>query len=139
MVKFGKPLLFIFVLILLFIPTTSVISSDTPSATAPGAVASEAVIEEEYDLMWIAWVGSIVALLFSLILAVLILRKDEGTQKMKEISQAVHEGAIAYIKQQYKVVSIFFVLIFILLSIISYVFKLLSPFVPFAFLKRDHE
>lgn len=52
MVKFGKPLLFIFVLILLFIPTTSVISSDTPSATAPGAVASEAVIEEEYDLMW---------------------------------------------------------------------------------------
>lgn len=90
--------------------------------------------EEGPDVMWITWIGSVLALLFAVILALLILRKDQGSPKMKEISAAVHEGAIAYLKQQYKVVALFLLGLFILLSIISYVAKLLSSFVPFAFI-----
>ncbi len=86
------------------------------------------------DLMWITWIGSIAALLFALFLAISVLRKDPGNDTMIEISKAIQEGAIAYLKQQYKVVAIFFVFLFILLALISYVFKLLSPFVPFAFI-----
>ncbi|CAI8006443.1 Putative K(+)-stimulated pyrophosphate-energized sodium pump [Geodia barretti] len=53
---------------------------------------------------------------------------------MKELSRAVQEGAIAYLKQQYKVVTIFFVVLFAILGVISWGLGLLSGFVPFAFI-----
>jgi len=59
---------------------------------------------------------------------------DEGTPRMKEIASYVREGAFAYLKQQYKVVAIFFVFASIFLSILAFVFKVQSPWVPFAFL-----
>ncbi len=86
------------------------------------------------DMMWLTWVGSIIALLFALYLAVTVLKKKMGTDIMKEISKAIQEGAIAYLKQQYKVVGIIFVVLFVLLSLLAFVFKLISSFVPFAFI-----
>jgi K(+)-stimulated pyrophosphate-energized sodium pump len=86
------------------------------------------------DLMWVTWIGSIAALFFALYLIISVLKKDQGNEKMIEISKAVQEGALAYLKQQYKIVGIVFILLFVLLSVISYVFNLLSPFVPFAFI-----
>ena len=74
------------------------------------------------------------ALLFALILALSVLRKSPGSATMQELSRAVLEGATAYLKQQYKVVGLFFALLFVVLAIISYGLKLLSPFVPFAFI-----
>ena len=86
------------------------------------------------DLMWVTWIGSVAALLFALILALGVLRKSPGNTTMQDLSRAVLEGATAYLKQQYKVVGLFFVLLFVVLGIISFGLKLLSPFVPFAFI-----
>ena len=76
----------------------------------------------------------VAALLFALLLALSVLRKNPGTQVMQDLSRAILEGAIAYLKQQYKVVGLFFILLFVVLAIISFGLKLLSPFVPFAFI-----
>ncbi|MDE0024462.1 MAG: sodium-translocating pyrophosphatase [Spirochaetaceae bacterium] len=86
------------------------------------------------DLMWVTWLGSIAALVFALLLALSVLRKHPGSDIMQELSRAVLEGATAYLKQQYKVVGLFFILLFAVLAVISYGLKLLSPFVPFAFI-----
>ncbi|KPA16003.1 Inorganic H+ pyrophosphatase, partial [Candidatus Magnetomorum sp. HK-1] len=79
-------------------------------------------------------IGSILALLFSFILTRTILAQSEGNAKMQKISKAIRKGAYSYLKRQYVVVGIFFAVLFVILSILSFGFKLLSPFVPFAFL-----
>jgi K(+)-stimulated pyrophosphate-energized sodium pump len=84
--------------------------------------------------MWVTWIGSVAALIFALILALGVLKKEAGTAKMKEISRAVQVGALAYLKQQYKVVGLIFVLLFALFIVLSFVLGLISRFVPFAFL-----
>ncbi|HPC38276.1 MAG TPA: sodium-translocating pyrophosphatase [Exilispira sp.] len=81
-----------------------------------------------------SWIGSIIALLFVLYLIFFLKRKDSGTDEMVEISKAIQDGAKAYLKRQYFIVGLVFIGIFIILSILSYVFKLLSIFVPFAFI-----
>ncbi len=96
---------------------------------AQGASSGNAV-----DMMWLTWVGSIAALVFALYQAISVLRKDPGTDAMQAISKAVQEGAMAYLKQQYSVVGMVFVGLFVLLSILSYGFGFISPFVPFAFI-----
>jgi inorganic pyrophosphatase/K(+)-stimulated pyrophosphate-energized sodium pump len=59
---------------------------------------------------------------------------DEGNERMVQIAGYVREGANAYLKQQYKVVGAFFVVIVILLSIAAFGLNVQSKFVPFAFL-----
>ncbi len=88
----------------------------------------------QVDMMWLTWVGSIAALAFALYQAISVLRKDPGTKAMQEISKAVQEGAMAYLKQQYSVVGIVFVGVFALLAVLAFVFRFISPFVPFAFI-----
>ena len=85
------------------------------------------------DLLVLAPVGSIVALIFAAYLAVSILRKDEGNDKMKEIALAVRVGANAYLKRQYLGVSIFFAVVFCILLALAFN-NYLVIFVPFAFL-----
>jgi K(+)-stimulated pyrophosphate-energized sodium pump len=84
--------------------------------------------------MWVTWIGSVAALLFALILALGVLKREAGTPKMQEISRAVQVGALAYLKQQYKVVGLIFVGLFVLFLVLSFVLNLISRFVPFAFL-----
>src|SRR4030043_765268 len=85
------------------------------------------------NFLWLAPVGSILALTFAWYLAVSILKKDEGNEKMQEIAQAVRIGAKAYLKRQYLGVSLFFLVVFcILLGLVLK--KYLVIFVPFAFL-----
>ena len=98
------------------------------------ALAQADAVAAGRDLMWVTWLGSIAALLFALLLALSVLRKHPGSDTMQELSRAVLEGATAYLKQQYKVVGLFFILLFAVLAVISYGLKLLSPFVPFAFI-----
>ncbi|HET6882409.1 MAG TPA: sodium-translocating pyrophosphatase [Pirellulales bacterium] len=59
---------------------------------------------------------------------------DEGTPKMIEIAGYVRTGANAYLRQQYKVVAFFFVIIFVLLAVAAFVLKVQSEWVPFAFI-----
>ncbi|MBI5149762.1 MAG: sodium-translocating pyrophosphatase [Candidatus Omnitrophica bacterium] len=76
---------------------------------------------------------SIAALAFALSLALRVLRHEEGTARMQEIAAAVREGAGAYIRRQYKVSSVFFAVIFLLLLFLSFR-NYMVIFVPFAFL-----
>jgi len=57
-----------------------------------------------------------------------------GSQKMIDIAGYVRTGADAYLKQQYKVVALFFIAIFLLLAIMAFVLQVQSPWVPFAFI-----
>src|SRR3989338_2309877 len=84
-------------------------------------------------MLFLAPVGSILALGFAFYLAVSILKMDEGNDKMKEIADAVRIGAKAYLKRQYMAVSLFFIVVFFILLELS-LFKYLPIFVPFAFL-----
>ena len=79
-------------------------------------------------------IGSMCALTFAFILARFVLAQDSGTDKMKEISEAIQRGARAYLSQQYKVVGLIFIGLFALLSVLAYGFQLISIFVPFAFI-----
>ncbi|MFV0265897.1 MAG: sodium-translocating pyrophosphatase [Draconibacterium sp.] len=78
-------------------------------------------------------IASILALVFAWIFFKSMMKNSEGTDRMKEIAQYVRDGAMAYLKRQYKVVGIVFVVLFILLSIMAF-FKVQNPFVPIAFI-----
>ncbi len=86
-----------------------------------------------FPLFWIAPAGSLLALLFAGYLSRTTRRFDEGTDVMRQIAQAIREGARAYLKRQYRVVVIIFAVIFVVLLILSYN-RLLPTFVPFTFL-----
>ena len=84
-------------------------------------------------LFWIVPVSSVTALLFAWIFFKSLMKKSEGTDRMKEIAQYVREGAMAYILRQYKVVGIVFVFLVVFLTILAYI-GVQNPFVPVAFL-----
>jgi K(+)-stimulated pyrophosphate-energized sodium pump len=86
-----------------------------------------------FDLLLLAPVGSIMALSFAAYLYFSILKKDEGSDTMKEIAQAVRVGARAYLKRQYLGVSLFFIVVFLILLALA-LKNYLVIFVPFAFL-----
>ncbi len=111
-------------------------------AVAPGAVlqaAEEAAVSQgvsiPYVLVWIvALASSIAALAFAWYFFQSMLQADEGNERMREIAQAVREGADAYLWQQYRVVALFFLVIVIVLSIFAFGLHAQSRWVPFAFL-----
>jgi K(+)-stimulated pyrophosphate-energized sodium pump len=75
-----------------------------------------------------------VALIFAFWFYKKIMKLSEGTKEMVEIAEAVRQGARAYIRQQYKIVFIFFIIAALFLAFLSYVLKVQSPWTPFAFL-----
>ncbi|MCS7259036.1 MAG: sodium/proton-translocating pyrophosphatase, partial [candidate division WOR-3 bacterium] len=85
------------------------------------------------SIFYIAPISSLIALLFALYLALRILKKSEGTPDMINVAQAVREGATAYLKQQYKGVSLYFIVVFIILLVLA-IKGMQVIFVPFAFL-----
>ena len=62
-----------------------------------------------------------------------MMRESEGTEQMKTIAKYVREGAMSYLKQQYKVVAIVFVVLASVFAVMAY-FGLQNNWVPFAFL-----
>ncbi len=85
------------------------------------------------ELFWLAPAGSVLAILFAGYLVRWILKKDEGTDQMVQIADAVREGASAYLKKQYTTVAVFFLFAFFLLFFLAK-YGYLPIFVPFAFL-----
>ena len=85
-------------------------------------------------LFYLVPAASVVALLFAWIFFRQMKRECEGTPTMKEIAQYVREGAMAYLKQQYKVVIIVFAVLACLFAVLAYGFGVQNPWVPFAFL-----
>ncbi len=84
-------------------------------------------------LWFIAPVASIAALFFAFHFYKWMRKEDEGTDRMKEIAQYVREGAMAYLKRQYKVVSLVFVILLVIFIALA-VLGVQNPFVPVAFL-----
>ena len=85
-------------------------------------------------LFYLVPAAAVIALLFAWIFFRQMMKESEGTPTMKEIAQYVREGAMAYLKQQYKVVIVVFVILAILFAILAYGFGVQNPWVPFAFL-----
>ena len=79
-------------------------------------------------------IASVVALGMAWFFFRSMMKEDEGTERMKEIAAHVRKGAMAYLKQQYKVVTIVFVVLAIVFAFMAYVLKVQNPWVPFAFL-----
>ncbi|MEX0329987.1 MAG: sodium-translocating pyrophosphatase [Puniceicoccaceae bacterium] len=85
-------------------------------------------------LFWITPAASLAALGFALFFFRNMLKSSEGTETMATIAQHVRTGAMAYLKQQYKIVGIFFILIFAIFAYLAYVLHLQNNWVPFAFI-----
>ena len=85
------------------------------------------------SIVYIVLVASILALTFAFIFYKQMMKQDEGTDLMKKIAAHVRKGAMAYLKQQYKVVIIVFVILAAIFGIMAY-FKLQNGVVWFAFL-----
>ncbi len=83
--------------------------------------------------MYIVLAASLLALGFAYYFYRSMLRKDEGTELMKKIASHVRKGAMAYLKQQYKVVTIVFVVLAVVFAVMAY-FNLQNGIVWFAFL-----
>ena len=83
---------------------------------------------------WLVPIASMAALSMAWFFFKQMMGEDEGTERMKEIALHVRRGAMAYLKQQYKVVGIVFVVLAIVFSFMAYVLHVQNPWVPFAFL-----
>ena len=84
-------------------------------------------------LMYVVLAASLLALGFAYYFYRSMLGKDEGTELMKTIASHVRKGAMAYLKQQYKVVTIVFVVLALVFAVMAY-FNLQNGIVWFAFL-----
>jgi len=89
---------------------------------------------DNFLLFLIAPAAAVIALLFAFGFYRNIMKLSEGTDRMVEIAEAVRKGARAYLKQQYKVVLIFFGIAFVFLGFLSFGLGVQSRWTPFAFL-----
>ena len=86
------------------------------------------------SIFWIIPLASVLALAFAWFFFRQMMKESEGTELMKKIASFVREGAMSYLKQQYKVVASVFVVLVILFSIMAYGFHVQNEWVPIAFL-----
>jgi len=119
------------------LPLTPALGQDEPAVAAPAAAAATPAAEGEarFVFFWILCLaGSIAALVQAWVFYKKMMASDEGTPRMVEIAGFVRQGANAYLRQQYKVVAAFFVVIFVLLAIAAFWLHAQSGWVPFAFI-----
>ena len=70
------------------------------------------------DPVWIAVISGIVGLGFAGVLALYVLRQDEGIDRIREISAAIKEGALAFLYREYRILGIFVIVIAIVLGVV---------------------
>ena len=83
---------------------------------------------------FISLAAALIALFYVILTARRVLKFDEGTDLMKKISKAVRDGASAFLKRQYAVVTVFFLVVFAILETLTLFNVLKNPYIPFAFL-----
>ena len=103
------------------------------------AVANSALAQSESlpplpTAWWLIPISSLFALGFAFVFYKSVMKQSEGTEVMREIAQAVREGAMAYLRQQYKVVGIVFVVLCVIFLIMAFGLNAQNKVVPFAFL-----
>jgi len=87
-----------------------------------------------FRIFWVVPGVSIISLLFAWIFFMQMMREDEGNERMREIALAVREGAVSFLRQQYKVVVIFFILMALFLTFLSFGLKVQSIWIPLVFI-----
>lgn len=85
-------------------------------------------------IFWVVPVASVIALALAWAFYRLMKREDEGTPRMREIAAHVRMGAMAYLRQQYKVVGLVFVVLALFFAYLAYGAGVQNEWVPFAFL-----
>ena len=88
----------------------------------------------EHLLFWMIPVSSLLALLLAWYFYRQMMRESEGTPAMQKIASHVRQGAMSYLKQQYKIVGLVFLALVVLFSVMAYGFNLQNSWVPIAFL-----
>jgi K(+)-stimulated pyrophosphate-energized sodium pump len=86
-----------------------------------------------FALFWTLPLAAVLALAFAWFFFKLLMKNSEGTDRMKEIAQYVRDGAMAYLRRQYRVVGMVFGVLLIILIFLAYL-GVQNPFVPVAFL-----
>ena len=88
------------------------------------------------NLLWIGFVGAVIALVFAFIQTKKVMKASEGDEKMVKIAAAIRSGANAYLKRQYTTVFKVFLVVFVVLLVIAFASggEMLSRVTPFAFL-----
>ena len=72
----------------------------------------------DFEVQFIAAiVVGIIGLVFAGILASRILKEDEGDEQVKFIGKAIQEGAAAFLSREYRLLAVFVVIIFIILTL----------------------
>lgn len=84
-------------------------------------------------IFWLAPISGILALFFAYLFYKDMVKQDPGNPQMQAIAEHVRVGARAYLIQQYKIVSIFFLIMFVLFLVMSFGIKIQSRWMPFAF------
>ncbi len=69
----------------------------------------------EQTLMVLAPVLGIIGLIIAFVVLALLLRKPEGTEAMRDLSNQIHEGAMVFLRREYSILSIFIAVVFLLL------------------------
>ncbi|MCL2350008.1 MAG: sodium-translocating pyrophosphatase [Defluviitaleaceae bacterium] len=88
----------------------------------------------DFDFLFVIGVaGAIIALAFAFLQSRKVMKFSEGTDKMQKIAGSIRKGAKAYLKRQFRVVLIFYVVVVAILTVLA-LLGYLSPFMPFAFL-----
>lgn len=85
-------------------------------------------------LFWLVPASSLLALGFAWYFYRGMMKESEGTELMKKIASHVRQGAMSYLKQQYKIVGMVFLALVALFAVMAYGFDLQNPWVPVAFL-----
>ncbi|MBN1894193.1 sodium-translocating pyrophosphatase, partial [bacterium] len=86
------------------------------------------------QLFWFVPAGSFIGLLFAFIFFRQMMRESEGDAKMARIASHVRKGAMAYLKQQYKVVIIVFIILCAIFAFLAFGLNVQNRWVPFSFL-----
>lgn len=86
------------------------------------------------ELMYPVVIAAVAALLFALVMAVRVLRCDRGEEEIRRISGIIGRAASAFLRRQYAVIAIFFVIVSAVLLVMNLCFGKGNIYTPFAFI-----
>lgn len=85
-------------------------------------------------MIWVPIGAGILALLLSIFSAGITLKADPGEEKVKEISEAIKESALAFLNREYSVLGIFVIIAFVILGLLGFLTQAMSPWAAVAFI-----
>ncbi len=85
-------------------------------------------------MIWMPIAAAVIGLLYMLVMKKWVMTQDAGDGKMKEISDHIYEGALAFLNAEYKLLTFFVIIVSILLAIVAYFVPTTSYLIVIAFI-----